>query len=162
LAVGQYVRFAQTDEEGRPVAGPAKRWRYYGLGLALFIVAMLSKPSAMVTPVVAGAVDWMLLRRPVRRVLVSLSPWLVLSAACMVWTKLAQPATFVASVPWWARPLVAGDALAFYLYKLVWPLWLCVDYGRDPAAAIGQGWAYWTWLLPAAAAGGVWLLKHCR
>jgi len=160
LAVGRYVRFAETDEEGRPVAAPAKRLRYYAWGMAFFALAMLSKPSAMVTPLVAGIVDWLLLRRPGRKVAVSLTPWLALSVACMVWTKLAQPATFVPPVAWWARPLVAGDALAFYIYKLLWPLRLCVDYGRDPGAALGHGWAYWTWTVPAVAAGGVWVLKR--
>jgi hypothetical protein len=50
--------------------------------------------------------------------------------------------------PLWARPLIAGDALAFYVYKLVFPVSLAMDYGRRPVAVLQEGWAYWTWWAP--------------
>jgi tetratricopeptide (TPR) repeat protein len=48
---------------------------------------------------------------------------------------------------------VALDALAFYLYKTLFPIGLTLSYGRTPRAALAtHGWAYWTWMLPAALA----------
>ena len=113
-----------------------------------------------------------------RRMLRGLGPWLLLAAGWAVLTKLQQPSGRMAFVPpVWARPLIAGDALAFYLYELVGPLWYLLgliwhallvpwhgleplvswarphlygpDYGRAPAWVIGQWWLYFTWLVPA-------------
>jgi tetratricopeptide (TPR) repeat protein len=53
-------------------------------------------------------------------------------------------------VPLWARPLVALDALAFYLGKTFVPLGLAADYGRAPDTALAAGWLWWTWLGPVA------------
>jgi tetratricopeptide (TPR) repeat protein len=49
--------------------------------------------------------------------------------------------------------LIAGDALAFYFSKFVWPAWLGPDYGRSPAFVIEQAWRWLLWLLPIAALG---------
>ena len=70
-------------------------------------------------------------------------------------TSHAQPAAELARslVPLWARPLVASDALGFYLGKLFWPLppWgLCADYGRAPNFLFAAGTLYWSWLVPTA------------
>ena len=44
------------------------------------------------------------------------------------------------SVPIERRPLIAGDAITFYLGMLVWPAHLGVDYGRTPEAVMHQSW----------------------
>ena len=59
-------------------------------------------------------------------------------------------------MPLWARPIIAGDAIAFYLYKLIWPLKLAVDYGRTPRETLASGWAYVTALVPLAMAIVLW------
>jgi len=51
---------------------------------------------------------------------------------------------------------VAGDALAFYLGKLAWPLQLGIDYGRTPEWVMNQVWIYVIWLVPAALAALMW------
>jgi tetratricopeptide (TPR) repeat protein len=56
-------------------------------------------------------------------------------------------------VPLWMRPLVAADALSFYLVKTVIPAGLSADYGRAPDVARAAGWLWWTWLAPAVLAG---------
>jgi hypothetical protein len=56
----------------------------------------------------------------------------------------------------WARPFIAGDALAFYLGKLAWPVGLCADYGRTPEEVLGHAWGYLTWLAPAVLGVLVW------
>jgi tetratricopeptide (TPR) repeat protein len=79
----------------------------------------------------------------------------------VVWTRLAQPAPFIAeAIPLRFRPLIATDALAFYLYELVWPLRLGVDYGRTPQRAIERGWIWWTWVFPVVVGAGAWVARR--
>jgi Tfp pilus assembly protein PilF len=56
----------------------------------------------------------------------------------------------VLDVPVARRPVVALDALGFYLRKLVWPSGRGIDYGRTPAWLFASGERYWTWLVPVA------------
>src|SRR2546429_5289362 len=53
--------------------------------------------------------------------------------------KLVQPPVMADLPPLFMRPLVATDALAFYLFKLIFPLHLAPDYGRTPRVAIAHG-----------------------
>src|SRR5207247_9827769 len=61
----------------------------------------------------------------------------------------AQTSVSMFDSPLWARPLVALDALAFTLGKLIVPLNLAVDYGRHPGSLLASGQLWWTWLAPA-------------
>ena len=49
----------------------------------------------------------------------------------------------------WQRPFIAGDALAFYVFKTLLPIRLCVDYGRTPQSVMSHAWGYLAWLVPA-------------
>lgn len=133
------------------------RWTPYALGTVALILAMLSKPTAVVVPAMALVVDRLIVGRAWRAVARSVLPWAVLAIPVVVLTKLVQPAAHVVDAPpIWMRPLVAGDALAFYLAKLALPWRLGIDYGRTPAVAIGAGWVYWTWMLPVGVAVALW------
>src|SRR5262249_45669831 len=58
-----------------------------------------------------------------------------------------QPATKLTSgVSWFVRPLVAADAVAFYLYKLLVPMSYTVDYGRTPRFVVESRAVCWTWI----------------
>lgn len=138
LAVWQYLIFAQE---------PALRWRY-ALATIAFVLAMLAKPTALVAPLIVFAMDRWLLGRPIRKIMPVLLPWAALSLVCAIVGRIAQPAIGVAPAPLWARPLIACDALAFYLYKLLWPAELAIDYGHRPAAVMGRWWFYLTWIIP--------------
>jgi hypothetical protein len=151
IAVWQYVLFAAH--------GPAKHKLHYALGTVAFIGAMLSKPAAVVVPLVALAIDVLILRRRARAALASLAPWFILMIPCIIWTKAAQPGTDVPAVPMWARPIIALDSLAFYLGKLVAPIGLTVDYGRTPVWVHTSNAWWFTWLVPASVTFLVWLLR---
>ena len=127
---------------------------WYALATLAFVAAMLAKPSAATVPLLAATIDWFLLRRPLRRVAWAAGPWLVLAVPVLVVARLAQGVESVANVALWARPLVMGDSLAFYLYKLVWPLHLGVDYGRRPAVLLAAGRVDLRRRARAAGAGG--------
>lgn len=122
---------------------------HYVLATLAFVLAMLAKPGALAVPVVAWALDYWLLRRSARQCALTAIPWAVLTIPFIIVNKLAQPDAIIPFVtPLWERPLVAADALAFYLYKSALPLWLGPDYGRSPEWLLQQGWALITWAIP--------------
>jgi Flp pilus assembly protein TadD len=155
-ALWGYVKHAQAQD-----APARRRWAYFALATAAYILAMLSKPTAVVTPVLALVLDLLVLRNGFRVVAPRIALWLVLAIPCVIWTKYFQSAEHVAfAPPIWQRPLVALDALAFYLGKVVFPWSLAVDYGRRPDVAIARGWVYFTWIVPVAVAVATWLLRR--
>ena len=127
--------------------------RRYALATLLFGLAMLSKPTALVVPLMAAVVDHWMFGRPWPAVARRLWPWAVLMVPCVLWTRAAQQAPWASPVAAWTRPLVAADAVAFDLGKLAWPARLCVDYGRRPVAVYASGALGWTWAVPAVVAG---------
>ena len=155
----------------------------YVLATVAFVLALLSKPAAVAVPLVAGVLavgascekgtgtfcrngpEGAAHKRrlsPFRRLL-GLGPWLLIAAGCIVWTRCQQPSVQMAFVaPLWARPLIAGDALAFYLIKLVVPVPCGPDYGRSPAWVLEQWWIYYIWILPAALFVALARLKNRR
>jgi cytochrome c-type biogenesis protein CcmH/NrfG len=82
-----------------------------------------------------------------------LSWWLLPALLLAVLTRQLQDenvAQYVFVPAWWQRPLVALDATAFYLWKLVVPWGLAVDHGRSPQQVL-SGWSvYIVWLVPIA------------
>jgi tetratricopeptide (TPR) repeat protein len=155
-AVTAYLGAAREAQRQHFNAARA-RWIFATL---LFLLALLAKPSAVVTPLLAGVLDYLLIRRNLRSALRWLWPWAILSAAWMVVTIRVQPSTNVYGGPLWARPLIACDALAFYLGKVFWPLNLAMDYGRMPARILGHASVYWRWTIPAAAGVLLWLTRR--
>ncbi len=143
------LRQRADDTGASPQTSP--RPPLFGWATILFAAALLSKASAVSIPLIAIAIDALFFRRSIRTALYGVADWLVMAALWVVITRFAQPQHLVpVDSPLWARPLVAADALAFYLYKLVWPLELAIDYGRAPSVVMGSWWAYVAWLVPAA------------
>jgi hypothetical protein len=149
VAVLAYILFAQGN-----------RLMWHALATAAFVLAMLAKPSAVVVPLVVLVIEVLILRRRWRDALVGPLLWLVLAAPIVVVGMLVQRAESLPFVPpVWGRPVVALDALAFYLLKLVAPLQLAIDYGRSPQW-LWSSWQIWvSWLVPVMAAAVVaWLV----
>jgi hypothetical protein len=153
-AVWAYLNFTTAESPRRRV--------FYALGIAFFILGILSKPSAMVVPGLLLAIDYFCVRRPIRAVAYSLTPWFVITAIAAVSAKFFQPAIGIISVPLWARPLIVGDSLSFYLYKLALPISLGIDYGRKPQVVMHQPLFYVEWLIPVAIALLLWRVRRSR
>ena len=139
------------DHSGR---NTRQAFRYITATL-LLILAFGSKPGSVVTPALAFLCGLWLLRIRGRSLkpLLWLIPWFIVAVLEVMMTSKAQPAAELARslVPLWARPLVAGDAISFYIWKLIWPAdpWgLCADYGRSPNSLLSAGILYWSWLIP--------------
>ena len=160
IALWQYVLFAQIEEE--PAQRPRRHRRFhYVAAIIAFGLALLSKPSAVTLPLAALILDRLLLKRPWRTVLICLLPWFALSVPIAVVAKIAQPVTFVYDAgKLWMRPLFAGDALAFYAYKLLCPIWLAVQYHHSPQIEIAQGRVYFMWVVPVAIGLVAWFFRR--
>lgn len=182
LAVWGYVRYARADAESSaerqvalaaphasagegaspaPAAAPWRRKRIpLFLATAALVLAMLSKPSAVVVPVIAAALDVLIIRRPVRRALRTAAIWLLVALPIMILAKSFQPAAWVETVPLWQRPIIAADAVAFYVGKIIFPLHLGADYGRFPQRVMQSESRLVTWLVPVGLLALAWLLRR--
>jgi protein O-mannosyl-transferase len=155
VAIWQFILFAQSPPDAR------RRTMHYVGCIVAFVAALLSKPTAVVTPLILLAVAMLALRLRFRRALVLVLPMLVLAIPCAIWTRQVQPARTVHTlVPPPQRVFVAADALAFYAYKIAVPIRLAPDYGRSPRHVIDQRVAYVTWVVPAALAAMVWRVRR--
>ena len=105
----------------------------YIAATALLALALLSKPIAVVTPLIALALLVHLHQPTPKMVAQVLLPWVMLAVGTALLTRAVQPAVVMdRDYPWLCRPLIAGDALAFYMAKIAIPADLCVQYGRTP------------------------------
>ena len=140
LALHAYLR-------SRDDAAP-RRGAPYAIATVAFGLALLAKPVAMTLPLLAWLLDVARPGRAARAAWRPLVPWLLLATGFALFTKRLQPDAVVLDVtPWFARPVIALDALGFYLGRIVWPFHLAIDYGRSPSSVLAR-----------AAWGGLWLL----
>ena len=157
LALDQFLEWTKRTADRCPAT------ETYAIATGAFVVALLAKPSAVVTPLLAFAlashgrkIPWPMLVR-------ALAPWAVLAVAAAVCTRFVQPADLTrAHVPLLARPLIAGDAIAFYTGKLLVPVNLCVVYGRTPQATLADPYAPVAAVLVAIACAGAAFWPHGR
>jgi tetratricopeptide (TPR) repeat protein len=121
----------------RPIA--LQRWPWYLLSLFLFVLAMLSKGSVAILPLVLLLIVWWrsgsITFLDVRRT----APFLVVAIVltCVnIWFQHHGTAYVVRDVTFRQRLLGAAAATWFYLSKAYWPLDLCFVYPQwnvDPA-----------------------------
>ena len=138
-----------------------RRWLHFAAATASFALALLAKPIAAALPLAAAAIAIGWLNRPWRSTVLELLPWCALTAAVAALTMGEQGATTITHLPpLWQRPLMAGDALAFYLLKLVVPLPLGGDYGRSGWRVMHSDWTYVMWLVPLGVLAALWWLPR--
>jgi tetratricopeptide (TPR) repeat protein len=142
LALTAFVRARQAREATRSVG-------LFAAAALSLACAMLCKPSAATIPMVALAIDRIVLRTSWRKALVTTSVGAAVVLPFVWITHGAQSVPAAGQSVWWQRPFIAGDALAFYLFKTLLPIDLSVDYGRTPGAAMSHAWGYLAWILPA-------------
>jgi cytochrome c-type biogenesis protein CcmH/NrfG len=148
IALWQYATFA---DERVPTISRVRGGVHYALAILAYLLALLSKPSAVAVPLAALVLDRWVMGRSWKRVIPGLAPLLALMIGAIFFSRWVQPSSVPADEGHvFLRPLIAGDALAFYLYKLFFPLSLGFQYDRAPMTVIGNGAIYITWLAPAA------------
>jgi tetratricopeptide (TPR) repeat protein len=142
--------------------------RHYGLAIALFAGALLTKTVTASLPAALLVVCWWQRGRlEWRRDVVPLLPWFALGAGGGLFTAHfereligAQGAEF--NLGALDRLVLAGRVFWFYLGKLGWPADLVFIYPRWHVDAA----VWWQWLFPAAGlsllAGLAWWSRRCR
>jgi protein O-mannosyl-transferase len=118
------------------------RARAYAASLALFLLALLSKTSVVMLPLVLLGCAWWLRGRVTRKDLLRSLPFFVLAgamAAVELWFHSHHVLTHVAARPEGilSRAAAAGWAVCFYFYKAILPWKLAMVYPRwtvDPRA----------------------------
>lgn len=158
-AVWQYLMYLES--KNLP-GGQSHPRLHYSLGFGFYFLALMSKPTAVVVPVIIwllAAWGW---RQSWRELLAGLWVWFIFALAWGILTRWVQSGSvLVFEPPLWARPFIAGDAVSFYLYQLLCPLRFGPDYGRTPQYVMGHGWLYVTGSVPYIL--GLWLwLKRKR
>jgi hypothetical protein len=139
LSLGSLCLTARPSRPETPRQGMAR----IGAAILLFVLAILAKPSATVLPLMIAILDGAGSWRQTIAAAGRLWPWFAVAAVFAVVTKTQQPSEWSwegAAVPLALRPLVAGDAICFYVEKFLVPLGLCVDYGRIPEAVLANAW----------------------
>ncbi|CAN5368765.1 tetratricopeptide repeat protein [soil metagenome] len=123
--------------------------RTYVIPSILLILAMLSKPNMVVLPAFAFVGDVMLRHKRWDYSLITAMCAMLFTLPVIFMALDAQPTTNVSFIPpLWSRPLLALDALNFYLSKLVAPFSLSPSYGRTPQSLIEASFIKWTLLVP--------------
>jgi tetratricopeptide (TPR) repeat protein len=138
--------------------------RKYALVLLCAVLAILSKSSTVVLPVILGLCWWWLDGRWRWRNVAWLSPFLAVSLAASAWTIWEQQYHSGALGPEWnqslpERVVIAGKVIWFYLGKLCWPHPLTFIYPRWQIDALNP----MAYLPVLAAAGGLlvlWLKRN--
>jgi Tfp pilus assembly protein PilF len=116
----------------------------------LATAAMLAKPSAVGLPVILFGLELLRKDATAKSSLLRVMPSVVIAAVVVFATHGAQTVPASMTVAPWLRGFVAGDAVAFYCAKLLVPIRLAADYGRDPVGLMRHAWAYAIWIVPAA------------
>lgn len=126
-----------------------------GLALALFVAALLAKPSAVVFPALLLLLEVLGSARPWRETFPRMLPAVAVGGALAVvavaLASSAQSEKLGETVALAQRPRVALDALGFYLEKLCVPLSLAPDYGRTPQRVLDGGTPVWVLALAPGA-----------
>ncbi len=122
LAILLYLRFDETS-----------RWRWYGLSLVTFLLALLSKSAVAMLPVVLLLCTWWVHRRLRWRDWLCMIPFFTLSLALgltTVWfqNSRAMGGQSARAVGFMTRLATAGWVPWFYLYKTLWPVDLMAIY----------------------------------
>ncbi|HQY87990.1 MAG TPA: hypothetical protein PK402_04985, partial [Tepidisphaeraceae bacterium] len=125
-------------------------WRFWTV-FSLMILAILSKPTAMVMSALLIVLDYFLCRTKLTTSILRGLPFFAITIVSVIVTKKVQVAVGVYEPGAIGKLLVAGDALAHYAFKVVWPFDLTFDYGRMPDRVLIEykSITNWIWLIPA-------------
>ncbi len=129
LSLLQYLLFRKEK---------TKKWHYF-LSALCFVCALLSKPSALIVPLIAGVLDRACLGRNWKESWRYWVPGFFIGAPLVFLTKWLQPDQSLDFIPsFFQRLVVALDTLCFYLGKLFFPFLLTLNYGRTPEHVLSE------------------------
>lgn len=104
---------------------------HYAFATLALLLAFCSKPTALVTPLVAAVLCVLVFRESLQRTILWLAPWFVLMVPFVWIGQKVQDASYM-TFPLHQRLIVVADTVSFYTTKLLIPYHLSADYGRTP------------------------------
>ena len=129
---------------------------FYGLSLAVFLLSLLSKPTAVTFPAILILMDVFIYRRPVKALVLDKVPFLLLSAVFVVVGVHFQDPTAGSDVGPAERVVMAGFVVMFYLSKLILPAKLSANYPYT--SDLGTlSFPYWSLAMALPLAAAYWL-----
>ncbi len=152
------ARVSRVDGVALPLS--TRHWfgKSYFLASVCFALALMSKPTAVIVPILVALLAWGFQGHHWKRQAMALTPWLAMSLMIAVLTKSVQPDAIVHHVPGvLQRLLVAGDAIAFYLARVFVPVNLAIDYGRTPLSVLSNRWAVAVGFIPLVLLVAFWI-----
>lgn len=148
-----YLRF--TPLHLAPGQSESRDWRYYGLALLCFLCALLSKTVTCSLPAALMLLIWWKKGRIRSQEVLPLLPMFAMGIVASSLSAFLEwhPEVVGASGNEWQltiveRILIAGRALWFYLFTLLWPINLAVVYQRWSI----DTWVWWQYLFPISVA----------
>lgn len=149
-----YLEFIRRQEKRERFIFP------YILCMLFFVLGMLSKPSVLILPILALALDLTIFRGSFKKSIIRIIPFLLIALPCAIVTKIGQPDSHLGTVlPLFQRPFVWFDSINFYLWKTLWPVSLATSYARTPEWASAQPWFYLSWTIPAVIGFILWKFR---
>jgi len=126
-----YLRFCEPDED-RPLA--ERKWVWYGLALALFLGAALSKTAAVTLPAAILVIVWWKRKSLLREVGPLIPMFAIATGAALITIWMEKTRVGAAGADWslsiLERCLLAGRIPWFYAGKLLAPFGLVFIYPR--------------------------------
>ncbi len=152
-----YLVFVDRDRDGTRTA----KWSWYTAALACFCLATLSKATTAALIGVAWLSDRVLFRRPHCRSALHLAPWLLAAGPALALNVVGQSRLYLEFLPpLWLRPLIALDAIGFYLRKITLPFGIMPAYGRSARWLLESGTYRWSWIVAVAAGVTAFLVRR--
>lgn len=152
--------FVALDFFASAILKDSSKVRALSIGTLFYLLALFSKPTAVITPVLAAVIAWYFQNRD-RRIWLAIALWFCIALGAYAIHKSPQSdltdAPFL--IAWWKRPFLAADNLLFYLRKVVLPVGLIPIYPRKIADVFHSPLV---WLALPSFVVLVFLVRHSR
>lgn len=127
-----------------------KNIKDYVISFLFFALALLCKPGIVSLPVLFVLFDYLLKKK-----IWASAPFFVAGLIFIPVTRFSQSMYMVGMThqEWFYRPIIALDAIGFYISKIIYPTNLAVDYGRLPGRIIGEA-QFWPYVILALVVAG--------
>jgi hypothetical protein len=143
--------FAADAVAARDSGGRARPGAHLLLAAVAYSAALLCKSSAVAVPLLAPVIA-SALGSSRRRAWIATAAGAALAVPVVLVTRAAERTAGAVFIPpaLGARPLIALDALGFYLTRLAAPFDLVPDHGRTPGWVLAHPGGWWIAALPVA------------
>ena len=131
------------------------------LSLIFFVLALLSKPSALILVFFIFAINYFHYRFKFVRNFEKILFFMLIALIFSIITHSSQyehnSTAFQHAIAFWQRPFAWLDSIIFYIYKIIYPYHLSASYTLSPKFISVQWWFYPLAFVPLALGYFLWL-----